>query len=208
MPLPVKLHGFKLGKLERNVIHLMKKGDEPHGKSILIWNEICQTYGIEFSPYPKKDQPEELYKENKYKCALTRLVKIHILKPSIIIQQTSKSNSLIPNPKGHGYNYYSLTDFGRLVADKLDQEQQQIERSLRAKEVLKKALCQLRGAGCVLITIDQIREVLWQLSGNSFDSREEFDKYWNNTKFGVMLKDFTFDRSRVGENDGRRTYRI
>jgi len=135
-------------------------------------------------------------------------VKIHILKPSIIIQQSSKSNSLIPNPRGHGYNYYSLTDFGRLVADKLDQEQQQKERSLRAKEVLKKALCQLRGAGCVIVTIDQIREVLWQLSGNSFDSRVEFDKYWNNTKFGVMLKDFTFDRSRVGENDGRRTYRI
>jgi len=204
----VKSHGFKLGKLEKNVIHLLRKGDEPHGKPILIWNEIYQTYGIEFSAYPKKDQPEELYKENKYKCALTRLVKIHILKPSIIIQQTSKSNSLIPHPKGHGYNYYSLTDFGRLVADKLDQEQQQIERSLRAKEALKKALCQLRGAGCVLITIDQIREVLWQLSGNNFDNREEFDKYWNNTKFGVMLKDVTSDRSRVGENDGRRTYRI
>jgi len=75
MSTPVKLHGFKLGKLEKNVIHLMRKGDEPHGKPILIWNEICQTYGIEFSAYPKKDQPEELYKENKYKCALTRLVK-------------------------------------------------------------------------------------------------------------------------------------
>ena len=208
MPLPVKLHGFKLGKLEKNVIHLMKKGDEPHGKPVLIWNGICQTYGIEFSPYPKKDQPEELYKENKYKCALTRLVKLHILKPSIIMPQTSENASVMPHPKGHGYNYYCLTDFGRLVADKLDQEQQQKEQSLRAKEDLEKALCQLRGAGCVIVTINQIREVLWPLSGGNFDSRVEFDKYWNNTKFGVMLKDFTFDRSRVGENDGRRTYRI
>jgi hypothetical protein len=208
MPTPVKSHGFKLGKIEKNVIYLMWKGDEPHGKPILIWNEICQTYGIEFSPYPKKDQTEELSKENKYKCALTRLVKIHILKPSIIIPQASKSNSLIPNPKGHGYNYYSLTDFGRLVADKLDQEQQQKERSLRAKEDLKNALCQLRGAGCILVTLDQIREVLWQLSGSNFDNRVEFDNYWNNTKFGVMLKNFTFDKSRVGENDGRMLYRI
>jgi hypothetical protein len=209
MPTPVKSHGFKLGKIEKNVIYLMWKSDEPPGKLILIWADICQTYGIDFSSCPKKDQPEERRKEAKYKCALSRLVKIRILKPAIILPTaTSKNSFSMPSPKGHGYNYYSLTPMGRLVAEQLCQQQQQKEFLLKTKEDLKKALDQLRGVGCVLVTIDQIREVLYQLSGSNFGSRVEFDKYWNNTKFGVMLKDFTFGRFRVGENDGRRIYHI
>jgi len=204
----VKSHGFKPGKIEKNIINLMRKGDEPHGKSILIWNEICQTYGIEFSSYPKKDQPEELSKENKYKCGLTRLVKAHILKPSIILPQTSKNNSLISNPKGHGYNYYCLTDFGRLVADKLYQEQQHKERSLRAKWDLERALGQLREVGYVEVTIDQIQGVLWQLVGDSFENREEFYGFWSNVKIGVMLQNYKVERERVSRTDRRQKYHL
>jgi len=208
MPTPVKSHGFKPGKIEKNVIHLMRKGDEPHGKPILIWNEICQTYGIEFSPYPKKDQTEELSKENKYKCGLTRLVKARIIKPSIIIPSTSKNNSLIPNPKGHGYNYYSLTKFGRAVADKLYQEQQQKERSLRAKADLNRALDQLREVGCVEVMIDQIQSVLWQLVGDNFGSRAEFEGFWSNVKIGLMLHDHKVERTRVSRTDRRQKYQL
>jgi len=202
----VKSHGFKPGKIEKNIINLMRKSNEPHGKPILIWNEICQTYGIEFSAYPKKDQPEELSKENKYKCGLTRLVKAQILKPSII-PHTSNNNSSMPNPRGHGYNYYSLTDFGRLVADKLYQEQQQKERSLRAKGDLERAMGQLREVGCAEVTIDQIQSVLWQLVGDSFESREEFYGFWSNVKIGVMLHD-KVDRERVNRTDRRQKYHL
>ena len=208
MSTPVKLHGFKLGQLEKNVIYLMRKGDEPHGKPILIWMDICQTYGIEFSAYPKKDQPEEFFKEKQYKCALSRLVKARIIKPSIRIPSTSENNFSIPNPKGHGYNYYSLTKFGRAVADKLHQEQHQKERSMRAKVDLKKVMDKICDTGCVEFAIDLIQRELWQLSGDSFGSRAEFDGYWSNTKIGIMLKGYRVEPiTRVGKKDRHQKYR-
>ena len=121
---------------------------------------------------------------------------------------SSKENLLVLNPKGHGYNYYSLTDFGRLVADKLYQEQLQKERSLRAKVDLKKVMDKIWGAGCVEFAIDLIQRELWQLSEGSFGGRAEFDKYWSNTKIGIMLKGYRVEPiMRVGKKDRHQKYR-
>jgi len=208
MSTPAKLHGVKLGKTQKDVTELMRKGDDPPGKPILIWNDIYQTYGIEFSAYPKKDQPEELNKENKYKCAISRLTKIGVMKYEIIASTTSKENLPTPNPRGHGYNYYSLTKYGRLIADKLHQQQLQKERSLRAKEDLKKTMDQLRDAGYVEVTIDQIQNVLWQLTGNSFSNRAEFDGYWNIVRIGIMLHNCKVERTRISKKNRQQKYHL
>jgi hypothetical protein len=205
MPAPVKLHGFKLGKLEKNILNLMWSGDEPQGKLIPIWNDICQTYGIEFSAYPKKDQPEELYKENKYKCALTRLVKARLIKPEIIPTSTNGFSRL--NPKGHGYNYYSLTALGRIVVEELQQPNSKHVLFLKELEDLKTVLGQLKSLGYVQVMANQILDALWQLSCQSFVDRGEFDRYWNRTKFGRLLQSCgVVKRVRVGFKDRRCKY--
>ncbi|MCL2288081.1 MAG: hypothetical protein FWC33_02730 [Candidatus Bathyarchaeota archaeon] len=206
MSTPVKLHGFNLGKLEKDVIKLMREGDEPPGKPILIWVGICQTYGIDFSAGSKKDQTEELYKENQYKCAISRLIKVRLIK--LEIMPTSKGTFLVPNPRGLGYNYYSLTKLGRLVADKLLQQEHQRVRSLRVKADLRKAFDQLCDLGYVQVTIEQIREVLWQLSGDTFGSRAEFDEYLSNVKIGRMLQYCSVKRTRVSKKDRRQKYQL
>ncbi|MDR2700657.1 MAG: hypothetical protein LBC12_07695 [Nitrososphaerota archaeon] len=201
----VKLHVIRIGNLERNVIQLMWEGDKPPGTPVLIWDGICQTYGIEFSAYPKKDQTEELSKENKYKCALTRLVKARLIKPETIPTSTNKFPRL--SPKGHGYNYYSLTALGRLVAEELQQPDPKQVLFLKELDNLKTALGWLRALGHVKVTAEQILDALWQLSKQSFVDKAEFNRYWNGTKLGRMLQNCGMvKRARVGMKDRRRKY--
>ncbi|MDR2202712.1 MAG: hypothetical protein LBE76_00070 [Nitrososphaerota archaeon] len=202
MPSLGKLLGFKLGKHEKSILLLMRKGNVPLGKPIPIWADIYQMYDIDFSVYQKKDQPEEQYKENKYKCALTRLVKGRLIKPAIMVREDFS----VFSPKGHGYNFYCLTELGGLVVERLYQQKCQQELLLRAKVDLGKVLGQFCGLGIVEVTVEQIRDALWQLSMDSFGGRVEFDRFWNNTRLGLMLRGVVLGRARLGVSDGRRVY--
>jgi len=202
-----KSHGIRLGNLEKNVIQLMWEGDKPPGTPILIWDGICRNYGITFSACPKKDQTKERSKEHQYQCVLTRLIKVRIIKPEMI-PTTSKDQNLRPNPRGHGYLYYSLTAFGRLIAEELQQPDPKAVLFLKELADLKKTLDQLRALGHIQVTADQILDVLWQqLSSQNFAGRDEFDRYWNGTKLGIMLRHCGMVKhARVGKGDRRRKY--
>jgi hypothetical protein len=200
-----KLLGFRLGKREKDVLLLMRADGALMGKSVPIWRDICSVFKIEFGSLSKKQQPGELREENRYKCALSRLVRVRIIKPTLRMREDF---SLL-DPKGHGYDHYCLTTLGCLVVEKLWQQECQKKLLLRAKEDLVKVLGQLRGLGYVEVTLEQVLEELWELSGEEFGGRVEFDRFWSNTKIGVMLQNCEgVERSRVGRGDRRRKYRL
>jgi hypothetical protein len=64
----------------------------------------------------------------------------------------------------------------------------------------------LRALSGVQVTISQVRELLWQQSQDKFANMDEFDRYWNNTKLGLMLKKYTSERTRISVKDSRRKY--
>ncbi|MDR0373115.1 MAG: hypothetical protein LBI79_06115 [Nitrososphaerota archaeon] len=200
-----KLLGFRLGKREKSILLLMRAGDALRGKSVPVWVDICRVFEIEFGSLSKKHQPEEFCEENKYKCALSRLVRVCLIKPDVKVREDF---SLL-DPRGHGYDYYRLTELGCLVVEALWLRECQRVLLLRAKEDLEKVLCQFRGLGCVEVTLDQLLEGLWELSGEGFGDRIEFDRFWSNTKIGVMLQNCGgVERSRVSRRNRRRKYRL
>ena len=117
-----------------------------------------------------------------------------------------KDGFSVPDPKGNGYNYYSLTELGYLVVEKLQQPNPKLLLFLKETTELEKALDQLKALGTVEVTADQVREVIWQLSGNSFSSRVVFDRYWNNTKLGRLLRNCTVGQVRIGGGNRHRKY--
>jgi len=199
---PVKLHGFRLGKRERVVLRLMLKGDTPRGTPIPIWLDICQEVDIEYGFLQKKFQRAEFCNENMYKCALSRLVRKGLIKPII----EGRQDCSLLDPKVHGYNYYCLTELGRLVAEELQQPDPKMVLFLKEFGVLQNVLVQLVGFGAVEVTVDQIREELWLLIGHTFSSGVEFDRYWNNTKLGLLLKRCVVGQVRVGVIVRQRKY--
>jgi len=89
-----------------------------------------------------------------------------------------------------------------VVAEKLQGE----EKASKIQEDLEKAVKQLRALKILQVTISQVRELLWQQSQDKFSNRKEFDRYWNNTKLGLMLKAFTYRRTQISNTDGRKKY--
>jgi hypothetical protein len=174
----------------------MLESDEPKGQPNPIWFDLYATYKIEYNALPKKYQ-KKLRKEHALRQSMYRLTKNGFIKPLLIAQQ----NASLPSPKAYGYSFYSLTQTGRLAAEKLN-------RTAKDRKEIEKALHQLRVLGNSQVILSQIHEVLWEVSLERFISREEFDKYWNKTKLGLILQKYRVERTRVGKNDGRRKYYI
>jgi len=208
----------KLGKYAKAILLLMFKSDEPPGNPNLIWFDIYHQFEIMFNSLPKKYQPEMLNKEQRFRCVLSRLVKQGLIKPSVI----TRSDGSLCDPRGYGHNYYSLTKKGRLVAEKLQQPSPQQLVFLRDQEDLKKALQQLYALGHTEVLTSEVREVLWQQHQHQHQQlflcrfgdggcggvccRVDFDRYWNNTRLGLMLKKCTVGQVRVGVNSRQRKY--
>jgi hypothetical protein len=186
----------RLGKREKRILLLMLKRDNPPGHATLLWLGIYGEFKIDYSSLPKKCQPEYMG-ETRCRCSIYRLVKRGFLKPLLI-----ERDSVLLDPRGSGYLFYYLTKSGRIAAEKIQQQ----EKSLTDPTNLKVALGKLRDSGHIQVTVNQIREVLWQQLSQNFATREEFGKYWNKTKLGLMLRKCAVGRVRVGANDGRRLY--
>lgn len=201
-----KLLGCKLGKREKDVLLLMRADGALKGKSVPIWRDICCVFGIEFGVLSKKHQLDAFLEENRYKCTLSRLVRMRIIKPNIRMREDF---SLL-DPRGHGYDHYSLTVFGGLVVERLWWQECQKKLLLRAGEDLVRVLGRFRGLGFVEVTFEQVLEGLWELSSEGFlGGRVEFYRFWSKTKLGVMLqKCGGVERLRVGRGDRRRKYRL
>jgi hypothetical protein len=71
---------------------------------------------------------------------------------------------------------------------------------------VRRVLVQLRDLGYVYVTALQIRDLLWQDLQEKFVNREEFDKYWHNTKIGLRLQKYRVGRARVSKRDTHRKY--
>ncbi|MCL2359399.1 MAG: hypothetical protein LBH74_07070 [Nitrososphaerota archaeon] len=189
----------KLGKQEKKLLLLMLRNDEPQGKPTLIWVDVYQEFEIDYSCLPKKYQPK-VRKEKTLRQSIRRLTKRGLIKPIVIAQQ----NTALTDPRGQGYNFYSLTPPGRSVAEKLTQPQT----SSKDTNELEKTLNQLRTQNNKYVTTTQIRELLWQNTDQKDTNKPDFEKHWNNTKLGRMLKKYNIERTRVRKNDGRRKYAI
>jgi len=184
----------KLGQREKIILLLMLKQDEPAGRSQLLWNELYRATGIEYGLNPKKSHPTEICEEKKFRYSIFRLVKRGFIKPKIMM----RTDFSLPDPRGYGYSFYRLTPTGRLAAEKIQQQNHQQEQLLRDQADLEAALGQLQVLGYGWVINRQIREILWTLSADRFDSQVEVDSYWNNTKLGLMLKKHTTKKVRAG----------
>jgi len=193
-----KSHGLtKLGWREKSILLLMLKSDNPPGKPNPIWFDIYNEFGINYNALPKKYQPK-FREERKFRLSIHRLTKKGLVRPVSVVPEGCS----LQDPRGYGYIFYSLTRIGRVVAEKLQGE----EKASKIQEDLERAVKQLRRLKILQVTISQVRELLWQQSHNKFPSRAEFNRYWNNTKLGLMLKKYAFERTRVSMKDSRRKY--
>jgi hypothetical protein len=193
-----KSHGLtKLGWREKSILLLMLKSDNPPGKPNPIWFDIYNEFGINYNALPKKYQPK-FRDERNLRLSIHRLSKKGLVKPVSVVLEGSS----LPDPRGYGYIFYSLTRIGRVVAEKLQGE----EKASKIQEDLERAVKQLRRLKILQVTISQVRELLWQQSHDKFSNRNEFDRYWNNTKLGLMLKAFTYRRTQISNTDGRKKY--
>ncbi len=188
---------IKLGWREKSILLLMLKNDNPPGKSNPIWFDIYNKFDINYNALPKKYQPK-FREERNFRLSVHRLTKKGLVKPVWVVQKESS----LPDPRGYGYVFYSLTRTGRVMAEKLQQD----EKVSKMHEDLENAVRQLRVLGNMQVTISQVRELLWQQSQDKFAHRDEFDSYWNNTKLGLMLKKCAFGRTRISIKDSRMKY--
>ncbi|MCL2476974.1 hypothetical protein [Candidatus Bathycorpusculum sp.] len=197
-----KSHGSanRLGRREKSLLLLMLRSDEPQGKPNPIWLDVYKEFEINYNCGLSKKYQRAFQEEKKFREAIGRLTKRGFIKPMLIAQQ----DTAISDPRGYGYNFYSLTSPGRSRAEKLQQYQK--TSSKKDNQELEETLTQLRAMGTNQVTTRQIREELWQQTRQRFANRAEFEKHWNNTKLGRMLKKHNFERTRVGKYDGRRKY--
>ena len=186
----------KLGRREKSILLLMLKSDDPPGKPNPIWFDIYKEFGLNYNSLPKKYQTA-FQEERLFRQSIHRLAKKALVKPISIAHEDYS----LPDPRGYGYIFYCLTPTGRLTAKKLQKK----EAALTDQDDFEKAISRLCALHNDQVTTSQVRELLWAMSPK-FSSKVEFDKHWNNTKLGLMIRKHTLKRCRIGTNDGRRKY--
>jgi hypothetical protein len=180
----------------------MLERDNPPGRPITIWGVACREFKIDYKPYMLKCAQREMFLEETYvKRAFIRLFKQKLILP---VWAEEEGFSLVP-PLGGGIDFVSwvLTAEGRRVAEQLKAQEQLLEEQ---REAVNKVLDSFGALGCEVVTVSQVLEELWRNLCGSFVSREEFDKCWNNTKLGLMLRECTVRKVRMGMKDRHQKY--
>jgi len=193
-----KLHGLtRIGRREKSILLLMLKSDDPPGKPNPVWFDIYNEFGINYSSLPKKYQPK-FREERNFRLSLYRLAKKGLVRPVSILS----NGCSLSDPRGYGYIFYCLTQNGRKRAEKLECER----KTSISHEDLEKVVQQLKALSNQQVTLSRIRELLWQQSHDKFTDRNEFDRYWNNSKLGLELRKCASKRTQISKKDGRRKY--
>jgi hypothetical protein len=187
----------KLGRREKSILLLMLKGDDPPGKPNPIWFDIYSEFGINYNSLPKKYQ-QKFREERSFRLSIHRLAKKGLVRPVSIVP----NGCSLTDPRGYGYSFYSLTQTGHQAAEKIRWD----ENATKSQIDLEETMILLKVRGAKLVTISQVREMLWQRSHDKFASREEFEKYWNEHKLGFSLKKYSSERKCISMKDGRRKY--
>jgi len=176
----------------------MLKSDDPPGKPNLIWFDIYNEFNINYDNLKKKYQPKLYREEKNCRRSLYRLTKRGFVKPVIAVYD----NFSLQDPRGTRYIRYSLTAKGRAIAQILKQK----EKTANINECFEQTIKDVRANGKVHVTLSEIRLLLWQKSCEKFESEEEFNQYWNNTRLGHMIKPYIYKKSQISEKDGKRKY--
>jgi len=199
-----KLNGHqsaKLGWRERKILLIMLKHDDPPGHPIALFNHLYRECGIHYDDVlPKKWQKEEHKEERLYRQSIRHLMKRNLINPVVFAPEGQ------PPPDPKGCCFFALTETGRKIAEKVRREKAMNELVEARNEDLRKTIRLLETQGCKEATLKQIRELLWRVSHDKFEGREEFEKYWNNRRLGLMLRDLVVKRTRVSKKDERRKY--
>ncbi|MDR2203769.1 MAG: hypothetical protein LBE76_05680 [Nitrososphaerota archaeon] len=194
---------LNVGRRERRLLFLLRERDEPAGKPIAIRDAVCREFKIDYKPYTLKNRQKEAFCEERYvRRAFERLFKKGFVVP---VRALRDGFSLIPSDDVVDFDYCILTKEGRLVAERLKQQTQGLKVEEEV-EAVRRVLVQFRSLGYVYVTALQVRDFLWQDLQEKFVSREEFDKYWHNTKIGLRLQKYRVGRARVSKRDTHRKY--
>jgi len=161
----------RLGRREKDVLKVLLKLSADRAEDRPLFNlkageilgaEIFDELGVPFITLSTDGKP--------YREALSRLVKRGFVE--LVSQKRRQVRK----------RTYKLTGKGREAAESLKAEEERVEG-------LKETLRLLRAEGHMTLTMDEICELLWQVSGYMFKGREEFERYWNRTKLGLVLRD-------------------
>jgi hypothetical protein len=194
---------LNVGNRQKRLLFLMLSRDEPAGRPIALRDAVCREFKIDYEPYSLKGKQQEAVCEEKLvKRAFERLFKQGFAVPVWALRE---GFSLVPSGGRVDFGYCILTAKGRLVAERLKQQEQglTVEEEVAA---VRRVLVQLHDLGYVYVTALQIRDFLWQNLQEKFVSREECDKYWHNTKIGLRLQKYRVGRARVSKRDTHRKY--
>jgi len=178
----------RLGKREKRILNVLLKLSADRIEDRPIFNlkageilgaEIFDKLGIPFITLNISGIP--------YREALSRLVKRGFVE--LVSQKRRQVRK----------RTYKLTWEGREAAESLKAEEERMEG-------LKETLRLLRAEGHMTLTMDEIRELLWQVSGYKFNNREEFKEYWTKKRLGSTLKKMELEQTRI--HGGVRKYVI
>jgi hypothetical protein len=110
----------------------------------------------------------------KYKKALLKLFRAGLIEP--VPERWSSFYHI-------GLEDIALTDKGRSIAKRLLAEED-------AESDVQKAVETLKKQGTTPFTLTQLRDLLWQISGEKFRGKEEFEAFWTKQKLGRILKKY------------------
>lgn len=175
----------RLGKREKRILKALLKLSADRTEDRPLFNlkageilgaEIFDKLGIPFITLDISGIP--------YKKALNRLLR------RWFVELTSQKMRQVRK------RTYILTEKGREATENLIAEESRMEG-------LKEALRLLRAEGRITLTMDEIRELLWQVSSYQFNNREEFEEYWTKRRLGLTLKKIRLKQVFCGPSEKR-----
>ena len=194
---------LKIGKLQKLLLFLILEEDNPQGRRIPIWIAVQREFKLTYETYcSKKKQKIFFEEERKFRHAYERLIARGFV---VSLWSTSTGFSWVPLD-GRACDFCILTQEGRLVAERLKHREQILKEE---EAVVKRAFDRVYALSEDSVMFEHILEFLWLDSLHEFnDDRDAFDRCWNGTKLGKVLKRCGIGRSRVSRLDGRVRYYV
>jgi hypothetical protein len=192
---------LKIGKLQKLLLFLLLEEDNPLGRYIPIWIAVQREFKLTYETYcSKKKQKIFFEEERKIRHAYERLIARGFV---VSLWSTLSGFSWVPLD-GRACDFCILTQEGRLVAEWLKHQEQILQEE---EAVVKRVFDRVCALGEDFVMFEHILEFLWMDSFHEFGGdRGAFDRYWNGTKLGKVLKRCGVSRSRISRVDGRIRY--
>jgi len=190
-----------MGSLQRLLLFLLLDEDNPLGRYIPIWHVVHRRFGIEYEPFLARKKQNVFDKERKIKYAFERLV----VKGFVLPMWASLTGFSLFSLDGSVCDRCILTEKGRLFAERLKYQELVLKEEVA---VVKRIFDMVYVLNEGFVTFECVLEFLWLDSFHGFVNRVEFDRYWNGTKLGKVLRLCGVSRSRVSRLDGRMRYYV